>query len=142
MELTGAAFDVCGRRKLGAGFAELGLETARAQEAIIESRETQREIFMEIPQAANGKPAGTSAMESVMQVEMSRNAERKKFGRDRICRPRVREMAVLSEVYTRRCGFFSLIPKDAAPRVTLSKQVRDLRQLNFRARDELRAQLE
>jgi hypothetical protein len=61
MELTGETFDVCVRRELGAGFAGLGLETARAQEAISESRGTKRKIFMEIPQAANGKPAGTSA---------------------------------------------------------------------------------
>jgi len=44
-----------------AGFAALRLETARAQEAIRGSKGVKPEIFMEIPQAANGEPAGTSA---------------------------------------------------------------------------------
>jgi len=46
---------------LGAGFAGLRLETARAQEAIMGSKGAKREIFMEIPQAAKGEPAATSA---------------------------------------------------------------------------------
>src|SRR5437016_1052953 len=61
MEWGGDSFKACGWRGSGAGFAGLGLETARKQQAINGSRGAQRVTFMGIPQAVNGSPAGRCA---------------------------------------------------------------------------------